>query len=758
MNKRPWDNLSIKEKAELIRLYTENGFKSRREIIDDYNSREENLFDDGGNLFSGEDGPNWMERVADNAREEFGLQLNRPLYLPENKYRKSDVVTSVPFNAETTISYVPQEEPKEPSLFSLRKLRRSINTDMRDAQSWFDELSPEQQRRAIEVGARISSGPNPQQNLKDYVSGNIPFGLRRISTVKHYIYTGEGDPITMRLNPYGPFPNYGGVFNRYGLPQAFNGDLIDAAFNGVTIHPEIGKQLDTDGGNNFGIETQVMLHAYPEIIRRNAQFIETQPVDVPSQEGIESIGIIGGGHGNFRTSNNNILINNQGFSLEGGARNDSLFVRAADIQDWGRGYRQKWMDSSEPTWTIDALNRTVTPIVSQTPWVYYQDLPLIVAPGGKGNYVDLKQNSKVDALYRGFPRYSSVHYPSQEYDDIFGTNRQTNDAGVVRLFGFGSWFGPKEHYLYDYARYITPYSATENIFDLGGNVYQESPYQDVETSEDSMQYPEQIAGEKVQNKQMHGFAKNASEWETNGDLAKIDLVMAIMEDPEGVLKYYNDTYPATKYKTMNQHINAYNMDEIWKLGTKGLSNLVIPRNTKYAVGDEIWNELNNSKLSYAQKVAILANSFHETTGWTAMRQYGNGPASGVYMFEKAEREKYNNWLKQNGLKDSPSNQTRYVVNLFNTKDASLDTAWSRVKNNWDTIRKFNNEAEAKAAGYRSAYNHKDYTTEQAYKDWNSGDVKRATRAFEALFERAGVPMIDRRQRIAQILLNKYLDK
>lgn len=252
------------------------------------------------------------------------------------------------------------------------------------------------------------------------------------------------------------------------------------------------------------------------------------------------------------------------------------------------------------------------------------------------------------------------------------------------------------------------------------------------------------------------FVEAARAWDTKGDLAKRDFVMQIIRDPKGVFDYYNETYsPEKGYKSVNKKVNNYDIDTMYSLGIKGIEGLVIPRNSDFSIGDEIWNELKNSKLSYAQKVGILANSFHETDGWTALKQYGDGPASGVFMMEDAERKNYNKWLKDNGYVDSVASQTRYVVNLFNNVDSSLQTPWDRASNKQEEIRKYKDESEARKKGYRSAYNHIDYTTDKARKDWKSDNTDDTVTAFEGLYERAGKPQLENRKRIAVLLTQKY---
>ena len=251
------------------------------------------------------------------------------------------------------------------------------------------------------------------------------------------------------------------------------------------------------------------------------------------------------------------------------------------------------------------------------------------------------------------------------------------------------------------------------------------------------------------------FVEAAKAWDTKGDLAKEDFRMSIIRNPQAVLDYYNNNYPKGKYTTANRRINEYDIPYMYSLGTKGIEELVMNRNANLAIGDAIWEELNNTGLSYEQKIAILANSYHETNGWTALQQYGKGPASGLYMMEDDERNNYNAWLASNNLKDSYANQTKYVVSLFDNESKSLKTAWDRAGKMQETIKTYKDANEADANGWRSAYNHQGYTTKQAFKDWNSADIDATTKAFEGLFERAGVPALENRMRIAHILSKSY---
>lgn len=251
------------------------------------------------------------------------------------------------------------------------------------------------------------------------------------------------------------------------------------------------------------------------------------------------------------------------------------------------------------------------------------------------------------------------------------------------------------------------------------------------------------------------FVEEAKKWDTEGNLSKEDFKMQIIRNPNEVLEYYNTQYPSDKYSTANKRINNYDIPYMYSLGTKNIGDLVINRNTNYNIGNAVWKELNNTDLSYEQKLAILANSYHETNGWTSLRQYGKGPASGLYMMEPEQRKVYEGWLKDNKLADDYTNQTKFVVSLFNQRDSSLRTAWDRAGSKQSEIKTYKDANEAYKKGYRAAYNNQDYTTTQAFKDWESSDLDATTKAFEGLFERAGVPHLDRRKRAAHLLSKKY---
>lgn len=258
-------------------------------------------------------------------------------------------------------------------------------------------------------------------------------------------------------------------------------------------------------------------------------------------------------------------------------------------------------------------------------------------------------------------------------------------------------------------------------------------------------------------------------WDTEGNLAKIEFKERAINDPNAFINTFS-----TKYRT---HYNNNNFDALYNTG-KTFYPQYINRKNNLKIGNQIYNNLTDG-WSKEQIAAALGNSYVETGGWTQLQQSGDGPASGVFMMEPAEREYYNDWLRDNDLKDSYINQTNYVQHLFDTKNERLQTPWSRLSLALPIVNKKRKELNepifkdvtqletfvnsipdentAKKYGVRGAWLRKGYTTDQAWKDWNSGNVKKQTRAFEALFERAGVPHFDRRDYTSNFLYRNLLN-
>ena len=202
----------------------------------------------------------------------------------------------------------------------------------------------------------------------------------------NYIIFGRGEP-SLNVNDglYHEVPTNGKYVLRNPDTKMKN-DVIDAVVYGKPLNPSIGTQV-TDG--DFGILQGYKDRVYPD---RNIQFVQTNPPGIStSQEGIESMGVIHPSAKNyfnstFKTSDPHIDIDNAGYSMEYGNRNDSTFVRAWDIYDFASpaddsaGYKSRWgIDSYDSQGkAVDAIQSMITPLFIRTPWVYYKDAGKIV--------------------------------------------------------------------------------------------------------------------------------------------------------------------------------------------------------------------------------------------------------------------------------------------------------------------------------------------------------------------------------------------
>lgn len=248
----------------------------------------------------------------------------------------------------------------------------------------------------------------------------------------------------------------------------------------------------------------------------------------------------------------------------------------------------------------------------------------------------------------------------------------------------------------------------------------------------------------------------ARAWDTQGDLRKIEFQKRIISDPEGTMEYFRKTFPKGEYKTMNSNWDKdiYIIDDMYKNGALGMPNNVIVKGAKHNIGDQLWDYLNTTNLTYNQKLALMANSYKESMGWTTTKQT-NGPAKGYYQMENAQFKNYQNWLKQNKLEDNIINETKYIIDLFENHRDKLITPISANLDIEDVINNYKDEEEAHANNHRSAYVHRGYYTEDALRDWDEGDLDAAVKAMEALFEKAGKPRLEDRQKIAWLLSEMY---
>ena len=265
--------------------------------------------------------------------------------------------------------------------------------------------------------------------------------------------------------------------------------------------------------------------------------------------------------------------------------------------------------------------------------------------------------------------------------------------------------------------------------------------------------------ELAPNEQIEALKK----WDTKGDLGKEEFKNQALRNQSAFIEFYSKYYPT--------HFKNNNFDVLYSTKLNYDRNAVA--GTNHNLGSVVYSNLSDGwdedKIS-----AAMGNSYVETGGWRHLTQTG-GPAKGLFMMESPERARYRKWLKDNGLKESQENEVNYIQHLFDSQSEFLGTPWSNldhavsINRNNQTLKKnkkpliktgdearalvktLKTEKEANLYGVRSAWRHQDYTSEQAWEDWNNGNLDAKTKAFETLFERAGVPDMDRRYYLSHLI-------
>jgi hypothetical protein len=238
-----------------------------------------------------------------------------------------------------------------------------------------------------------------------------------------------------------------------------------------------------------------------------------------------------------------------------------------------------------------------------------------------------------------------------------------------------------------------------------------------------------------------------------------------MNKPKLISKFYAGGKPENPESSINvddlaiERENANNLKKKWLSG----SNL--------SLGQIVYDNLSDG-WTPEQISAVMGNSHLETGGWNQLKQI-KGPARGLFMMEPAARKEYGRWLLQNNLQDTQDNEVNYIQHLMDNK--LLSTPWSNldkalpyinkqrlskglstfatVEELQDYINSIPDVETAQKQGLRCHWQHRGYTTEQAYDDWENGDVEAKTRAFGALYEKPGIPHWDRRYGAAQAILH-----
>lgn len=236
------------------------------------------------------------------------------------------------------------------------------------------------------------------------------------------------------------------------------------------------------------------------------------------------------------------------------------------------------------------------------------------------------------------------------------------------------------------------------------------------------------------------FIKDIEKWPLHKNLARAEFADSLKTNPDKALAHFY------RYKTA---LNTGNIESLYR-NVDPWYEEVFPHTVNMNIAKKIYNSFEGTPI---QKAAATANSGVESEGWTLQRQTG-GPAKGWFGLEPIERKNYKKFLG-NTLPDIPENETTYISRFFNQPELRdlLVTPYDRVArympDSLEMLKRLSEEERLNNKDFRSTVAHWEYTTPQAWKDWESGDIRRTTKAFEGLFERAGKPNIERRYRMAE---------
>lgn len=158
-----------------------------------------------------------------------------------------------------------------------------------------------------------------------------------------------------------------------------------------------------------------------------------------------------------------------------------------------------------------------------------------------------------------------------------------------------------------------------------------------------------------------------------------------------------------------------------------------------------------SGASHNQAIGLLANLYAESKfkGGKQVR----GPARGHFQMEPSTRKAFKDWKKKQKKDSDIALETKFIMGLLDNKSSLIGTPYSRYMEVSNKGTKALDKKHGTLLDLNSMPLYKEYTNEDAYKDWNSDSKELATLGFMSLFERPGKPHADRRINAA-----RYFDK
>lgn len=418
-----WSQLSMKDRMELIKLYTSQGIYDLKEMRSHYNGVPyRDLYSSDYDYFNAHPSniakteyehstsrnPKTGQLLKSETHPTFDLMINGEKQAGYKVVRGDDGnLYSIPNRSDNYVedynsfsdggdtenpvnmgeleaslitprqSRINRRREVRRAFRSIKNLIKSDEIDSQDILNAYNGLNEDQRKRAMESAMKFSPAARPDLVL-DSMKRLVKKKPRKAFRTLRYIMTGKGKP---EFFDYGYEDGYNGLWTING--DTVTNGIIDAMIYGTAVDPRIGTEANKE---DFG---PILNYIDKYYNGRNIQYIQTNPGVTTNQEGIVPVSYTGS-HGSFNISTPHTSINNQGFTLEKGTRNDSTFVRGLDVYDFqSEGYSKKWKtEKMYPV--IKQIDENTNPVAIKTPWVPEQDINKILSD--KDGYVPYKSN------------------------------------------------------------------------------------------------------------------------------------------------------------------------------------------------------------------------------------------------------------------------------------------------------------------------------------------------------------------------------
>lgn len=191
---------------------------------------------------------------------------------------------------------------------------------------------------------------------------------------------------------------------------------------------------------------------------------------------------------------------------------------------------------------------------------------------------------------------------------------------------------------------------------------------------------------------------------------------------------------------------------------------------QYKAAKATWDYMKSKKVSPRNAAAIMGNMMQESSFDSTVVQKGGDRAIGYFQLHGQRLKDYNDFLKENNMKDSPESQIDYILDVSNNKRKDYYIAdYNRVKNHIATLKskpslsirqqaelndyeKYFNSIYGKRESTNTLYPIADFT--EVFND-DTASLEDVTSLFTNTIERAGKPEHAKRQGYAKAFYDHF---